>query len=203
MPELRISWRLAPWWGCAILIVVCVFFGWVISEGLESSTGKVWIRVIIPPYVLLLYATLAALVNRRTVVATPEHLVLRNAPIPLGEGNERIPRAEILFAYHYAITTMGDGGDEVTLWHTYGVETRSGRDLEILGTLKDEQSARAAAQKVADALGAPGNAYPVPVRYLGALKDHPSDYRSVKMWAGVTLAAFVIGTIWELMARQR
>src|SRR5687767_11222694 len=103
MPEHRISWRVAPWWGCVILIVVCLLFGWVIKEGLESTTGKVWIRVLIPPYALLVYATLAALVNRRTLVATPDGLLLRNGPIPLAEGNERIPRADILFAYHFPI----------------------------------------------------------------------------------------------------
>lgn len=64
------------------------------------------------------------------------------------------------------------------------------------------ESARAAAQKVADALGAPGNSYAVPVRLLGVQKGHPDDYRSVKTWAGVTVAAFVIGTIWELMVRR-
>jgi hypothetical protein len=133
MSDLRISWRLAPWWGCAILLAVAVFFGWVIHEGLHSTSGAVWIRVIIPPYALLLYATLAALVNRRSVVATPEHLVLRNGPIPLG---------------------------------------------------------------------APGSAYPVPVRSLGVPRDHPSDNRSAWTWLGITLAAFAIGTLWEVMARR-
>lgn len=99
MTEHRISWRVAPWWGCMLLIVACAFFGWVIHEGLQSTTGKVWIRVLIPPYALLVYATFAALVNRRTLVASANGLVLRNGPIPLAEGNERIPRSEILFAW--------------------------------------------------------------------------------------------------------
>ena len=182
--------------------MACLFFGWVIHEGLQSTTGKVWSHVLIPLYALLVYVTLAALVNRRTVVASPEGLVLRNGPIPLAEGNERIPRADVVFAWHHAILATGDDYVPSTLWYSYGVETRSGRDLEIFSTFEDMESARAAAQKVADALGAPGSSYPVPVRLLGVQKGHPADYRSVKIWAGITLAAFVTGTIWEVMARR-
>jgi hypothetical protein len=193
---------LAPWWGCAILVLAVLFFGWVIHEGLQSTSGEVWIRVLIPPYALLLYATLAALVNRRSVVASPDHLVLRNGPIPLGAGNEQVPRSEILFAWYHAILTTGHDDAPSVLWHSYGVETRSGRDLEIFNLLEDQDSTRAAAQKVADALGAPGSTYPVPVRLLGVLRAHPSDYRAVWIWTGATLAAFVIGTVWEVMVRR-
>jgi hypothetical protein len=80
-------------WACAAMLLTALFLGWVIREGLRSTTGNVYIHTIIPAYAVLLYATLASRVNRRTVVANREGLRVTNGPVPLGHGKKVIPRA--------------------------------------------------------------------------------------------------------------
>jgi hypothetical protein len=201
MSDFRVVRRLATWWQCAILIAFDAGLGWIVQMGLQSTNSGPWIRVLIPPYALLLYATLAALINRRSVIVTPEHLKMDNAPIPLGEGRELIPRDKVAFVYYYPVTTISDGGDHVVLWHTCGIETRDGRDVEVFGSFNDAESAHAAARHIADAFGAPGNNYSIPVRSIGALRDHSADNRTGWIWAGCTIAALAVGTVWAIAKR--
>lgn len=200
MPELRVVWRMATWYQCAIMLAFAALFGWIVRTGLRSTSPDVYGRVLAPAYGLWLYATLAALVNRRSVVATPERLVKANGPIPLGVGTQRIPREEIAFCYHAAVITVGDAGDTVVLWHVAGVETRAGHDVPLFDTFADVDAARAAAQRVSEGLGSPGG-YRVPVRQIGERRDDPADRARVRRWLWVTGAALAAGVAWEVAAR--
>jgi hypothetical protein len=181
MAELRVVWRMARWWQCAIMIAITAFFGWVISSGLRSTNPDLWPHVIIPPYALLVYATLSSLLNRRSVVVTPEHLIMTNGPVAVGV-HERIPRDDVSFAWFSPVTTVGDSGDEVTLWYVTGIETRAGRHVQLFGMFNSGDAARAAARGVADAF---------------------SSVNRIRVWGAIIAVAFALGLAWDLALRWR
>ena len=201
MSGLRVVRRMATWYQCAMLLAVAAFFAWVIREGLRSTNPDLWRHVLIPPYGLWLYATLAALVNRRSVVVTPAYLELANGPIPLGVGRVRIPRADVAFSYYLPVITVGDDGDTIVLWHTMGIETRDGRSVPVFGTFDDADAARAAARRIAVAFGAAPDGSWIDARPLGTLRDDPDERRRIVLWVGLVAAAFVAGGVWEVASR--
>jgi hypothetical protein len=202
MSDLRVVWRMAPWWGWTAMVVVAAFFGWVIREGLASTSGEVYIHTIIPAYGLFLYATLAALLNRRSVVATREGLLVTNGPIPVGNGKKSIPREEIAFTWHVPIETSDDSGGTIVLWHCVGVKTRAGRDVQLFPMIKTADEARASAKRVADALGSANDWSVVPVREPGMTNEDPADKRVVKTWVGLITVAIAAGIVWEMVWRS-
>lgn len=201
MTELRVSRRMANAWMTMALLAVCVFFGWVIREGLQSTSGTVYIRTLIPAYGVLLYVTAAALLNRRTVVASPEGLTLRNGPIPLGRGHTDIARRDVAFSYFFPVVAVGESGDSVVLWFVTGVETRSGRSVPVFGTHDSEVAARAAAQSIADAFGNGDELPRVDMRVARTVHDDPTEKPLVRRWVVVIVTALVAGAIWEVAAR--
>jgi hypothetical protein len=199
MAELRVVWRMARWWQCAIMIAVTAFFGWVIRSGLRSTNPHLWPHVLIPPYMLLAYATLSSLLNRRSVVVTPEHLIMTNGPVAVGV-HERIPRDDVSFAWFSPVTTVDDGGDEITLWYVTGIETHAGRHVQLFGMFNSGDAARAAARGVADAFSSV-NGFTMPVREVGSVHDDPVEQRRIHVWGGIIATAFALGLAWDLALR--
>ncbi len=201
MNELRVVWRMATWWQCAIVFAFAALFGWIILGGLRSTTGQVFIHPLIPPYALFLYATLASLVNRRSVVATREGLLVTNGPIPLGHGRKWIPRDEIAFCWHVPIETVSDGGDSVVIWHDVGVATRSGRMVPTFGMIKDAAEARDKAEALSRALGSASDWTVVPVRQIMGSQEDLEERRTIKTWVALTVVGLAIGSLWEAANR--
>jgi hypothetical protein len=196
LSELRVEWRMATWYQCAIMIAFAALFAWIVRMGLQSTGTGVWPHVLIPPYGLWVYATVATIVNRRRVVVTPKELVMTNGPLPV-RGRVRIAREDVVCAYHSPTLTMGDSGDTVVLFHTSGIETRAGVHVQVFGTFNDIDSARLAAQRIAGAFGSVSGA-PVEVRHLTNLSDDPGEKRTALIWLGITVAAFIAGFFWDL-----
>lgn len=201
MTELRVSRRMANAWMTMALIAVAAFFAWMIREGLQSTSGQVYIRTLIPAYAVLLYVTAAALVNRRTVVASPDGLTLRNGPVPLGRGYTHVARRDIAFCYFFPVVAVGESGDSVVLWFVTGVETRSGRSVPVFGTHNSEAAARTAAQSIADAFGNGDGDPRIDMRIARTVHDDPTEKPLVRRWVAVVVSALVAGVIWEIVAR--
>jgi hypothetical protein len=190
---------MATWYQCAIMIAFAALFAWIVRMGLQSTGPGVWPHVLIPPYGLWVYATVATIVNRRRVVVTPRELVMTNGPLPV-RGPVRIAREEVACAYYSATITVDDGGGTVVLFHTSGIETLRGVHVQVFGTFKDLDSARLAAQRIADAFGT-GSGAPIHVRHLSNLSDDPGEKRTGLIWLGITGAAFGAGFLWDLAYR--
>lgn len=197
---LRVTARMATWWQCSIMLAFTALFGWIVQMGLSSTGPDTWPHVLIPPYALWLYATLAALVNRRSVVIARGALVASNGPVVL-RPRTRIAREDVVCAYFAPVMTTSDSGDTVVLWYTTGVETRAGAHVQVFGTFDDGESARAAARRIADAFGSGPSGLRIGVRALTNLADDPAETRVVRMWVGITLAAVVAGVLWDLAYR--
>ena len=201
MADLRISWRIATWWQCGIAIAVTALFGWVVRMGLQSTGPGIWNHVLIPPFALVCYATLASLVNRKSVVVTPAQLVISNGPLPLAGEYQRVLREDVLYVYHVSIETAGDGGDTVVLWHQVGVATRSGRDLPVFEMIKHADAALSKAEALAAAFGLVTGGPTIHVRRIGRERDPPADWRQSKIYGGAFAVAVVAGFLWDLALR--
>ena len=193
---------MANFWACAAMLVTALFFGWVIREGLRSTTGNVYIHTIIPAYAVFLYATLASLVNRRTVVANRDGLRVTNGPVPLGHGKKWIPRDEIAFAWHVPIETAGDSVETVVLWHNVGIQTRARRDVPVFNMVKTAEEAQAKARDLASALGSASDWTIVPVRQIGSADEDPVEKQTIRRWVGVIVVAVLVGIVWEVAFRR-
>ena len=203
MPELRVVWRMAQWWACAAVIAVAVFFGWVIREGLRSTSGEVWSHVLIPLYAVWLYVALATLVNRRSVTATPEHLTLKNGPIPIGNGWRQFARSDIDFTSFVPVVTVDDSGESVVLWYLTGIVTHAGKDVQVFREFGDAEAAMAAARSIADALGPGRDRQPMEVRAMNQFRDDPGERRLIFVWIAIVVVALGAGIVWELAYRWR
>lgn len=190
---------MATWWQCAILLVIAAFFGWVISQGLKSTSPDVWGHVIIPPYAVLLYVVAAALVNRRRVVVTREHMHRTCGPIPLGAGRLLILQQKVECAFYSAITGVTDDGDTFVLGYMVGLQTRAGRDVELFGPFKSESAATESATQLAEALSTSNRV--IDVRGIGEMKEDPGDRRRAWTWGIIVATAFVAGIVWEIVVR--
>ena len=185
-------------WACVAMLVTAAFFAWVIREGLHSTTGNVYIHTIIPAYAIFLYATLASLINRRTVLADGDGLRVTNGPVPLGHGTKWIPRDHIAFAWHMPVVTAGDSGDTVVLWHNVGIQTRAHRDVPVFAMIKTAEEAQAKARDLATAFGSASDWTVVPVRQIGGANEDPVEKRTIRRWVGVVVVAVVLGIVWEI-----
>lgn len=192
---------MATWWQCVIMLFFAAAFAWLIFGGLRSSTGRVFIHPLIPPYGLFLYATLASLVNRRSVVATRDGLLVTNGPIPLGHGRKWIPRDDIAFCWYVPVETTGDGGDTVVLWHDVGVATRSGRMVPTFVTINDAAEARNRVEALARALGSASDWTVAPVKRVLGSQEDLTERRTIKTWVALALVALAIGVVWEMVSR--
>jgi hypothetical protein len=205
MREFRDVRRIAPWWGCLIVLVVAAFFGWVIYMAIfGGSSPGVWRYVLVPPYAVWLYLTLACLVNRRTVLATREGIVDSNGPVPL-RAKDVIRRDEIAFCFWYSAMVSSDAGDEsYAIGHVPGVETRDGRQVDLFDHFGDESAARNAAIAMATALnqGRTGSEI-IEARPVTDIRSDPVDTRLAWVWAGIWAAAFAAGGVWEIVYRLR
>lgn len=200
MSALRESWPVATPWQRAIMLAFTALFARLLQMGLQSTGPGVWPHVLIPPFGLWLYATLAALANRRSLDVSPDGLTMANGPIPLRRPL-RVARRDVAFAYHAPVLAVGDLGDTAVLWHTAGIETRGGRQIQLFGTFKDEESSRTMARRIAVAFGMPNGAAPIDARPITALREDPSDRRVGIMWTGLTVAALIAGLAWEMALR--
>jgi hypothetical protein len=189
---------MATWWQCAILIPFTALFAWMVQMALASTGPGVLPHALVPLFGVWLYATLSAFLNHRSVVVTPEHLVMANGPIPV-RPRRRLPRNEISFAYVSATTTVSEGGESIVLFYTAGVETRTGAHVQVFGEFKDDPSARTAAQRIADGFGPDADGRPMEVRELGLLRDDPGDRRIGLTWVGVIIVAVAAGVLWDLV----
>lgn len=182
------------------MIVLAALFGLLVRAGLRSTGPGVWPHVIIPPFALWLYATLATLVNVRKVVVSPKELVMSNGPVPV-RPRIRIPRSDVACTYHCAITALNDDGDATIVFgHTCGVETRAGVNVQIFGVFKDMEAARDSAQRVADGFGEVDGAR-IMVRHRSNLTDDPADKRTFFVWVAIVAVAAVAGFLWDLKIR--
>lgn len=191
---------MAKWWESSIMVALSAVFALLVRAGLRSTGPGVWPHVIIPPYGLFLYATLATMVNKRTVIATPKELVMTNGPLPL-RARRRIAREDVASTYHVAITALNENGDQTIVFgHTCGIQTRTGVHVQVFGTFKEMEAARDSAQRIADALGAAGGTH-FEVRHLTNITDDPADKRMVLIWFGIIAIAFIAGFLWDLSIR--
>jgi hypothetical protein len=200
MPALRVAWRMATWWQCAILLAFCALFTWPVVAGLREPEQRLWLHLFIPQYALFLYATLSALVNRRSVVVSPEGVVKANGPVPVGAG-ERILRDDIAFVYVTAQAAGADDGSVVVLFYSTGVVTHAGRHAQVFGEFNDAESAEAAARSIAAALKRDSDSYYMPVKRIGSPPDDPLEQRRILMWVFIIIAGFVVGGAWHFAQR--
>jgi hypothetical protein len=197
--------RIAPWWMCLLMLVVAAFFGWVIYMAIYGgSSPETWRYVLVPPYAVWIYLTLACLVNRRTVTATREGVVDSTGPVPLGP-KDVIRRERIAFCFWYSVMVRSDNGDEsYAIGHVPGVETREGRQVDLFDHFKDESSAREVAIAMATAVnqGRTGSEI-LEARPAGEVRSDPVRTRRAWVWAGIWGAAIAAGAIWEIVYRLR
>ena len=92
-------------------------------------------------------------------------------------------------------------GEMVVLWYTAGVRTKAGRSVEVFDTIHDAETARAAAEGIADAFGPAGGRPAIEVRAGGTPGDDPAETRRAWIWVGIVVAAFAAGFAWELADR--
>lgn len=197
--------RVAPWWICALALLITAFFGWVIYEQLGKSVKSgVFSHVLIPPYGVWVFLVLGCLLNRESVLVTADGIVVSNGPIPFGP-REDIPREQIAFCYHYGILTTSDGGngESFAIGHVIGVETREGRQVVLLQLFDDINSARDAARAIAAALNAGSVGRQVDVKVLAEARTDPVGQRRAWVWAGVWTVALIAGIAWEIVHRWR
>jgi len=205
MAEFRDKRHLAPWWMCALMLVIAAFFGWVIYETHgKPVTPGVWRHVIIPPYGVWIYLVLTGLLNSQSTLVTRDRIVVSNGPIPFGPG-EVISREQIAFCYYYSIMATSDGGSDESfpIGHVPGVETREGRQVVLLETFSDINSARDAAHAIAGALNEGSVGSQVSVKVLDEARSDPVGTRRGWVWAGIWAGAFAAGTAWEIAYRLR
>lgn len=191
--------RLAPWWMCLFMLLIAAFFGWVISEtyGKPVSPG-VWSHIIIPPYFIWLYLVLACLLDKQAILATADRIVVSTGPIRLGL-NDTFPRDRIAFCYHYSIVDQSDGAT-ATIGHVAGIETREGRQVVLVEPYSDPACARTFAETIAAALNQRGDTK-IEVRALQDPRPDPVGTQRAWLWAGIWIAAFASGIVWELLVR--
>ena len=191
---------MATWWQCAILLAFCALFTWPVVAGLRGPEQRLWLHLFIPPYALFLYATLSALVNRRSVVVSSDGVVKINGPIPVG-ASERIPRDDIASVFVTAQAAGTDDGSVVVLFYVTGIVTHAGRHVQMFGEFKDADSAEAAARSIAAALKRDSDSYYVPVKRIGAPQDDPLEQRRILMWVCIIIAGFAFGAAWHFAQR--
>jgi hypothetical protein len=205
MAEFRDKRRSAPWWMCALMLLITAFFGWVIHEnhGKPLSPG-VWSHVIIPPYCLWVYLVLASLLNSQTILVSRDRVTVSHGPVPLAS-NEVIPREQIAFCYYCGIMASADSGSDAPfpIGHVPGVETKVGRQVVLMEPFDKIDSARDVAHSIARALNE-GSAGPqVIVKELDDPRSDPRGTRRAWIWAGIWAAAFGAGAVWEIATRWR
>ncbi len=202
--EFRHTSRVAPWWMCAIMLAITVFFGWVISTSLgKAPSPGVFSHILIPAYAVWLYWVLAGLLNTESLHVTRDGVVIGRGPVPLQPG-ETMERDQIAFCSYFSLNTGPDNGDEpVVVGHVVGLETKSGRQLNLLDSLPDAQAARATAERIASVLNEAHPERPIPARLQTQPRDDPADTRRTWLWVGVWAAAFAAGVAWEIAYRWR
>jgi hypothetical protein len=193
--------RMATWWQCAIMLVFTLGFGWILGQGLRSKSADVYGHVLIPLYGVWLYATLSTLLNKHSLMVSPQGLTIRNGPVPV-RGVDRIPRENIACCYFRPVTVSADHGDEVlTIGVVNGVETVDGRQVDVFGEHKTVEASRAYAIEMARALNQGVAGPPVEVRIVSVAREDPVEIRRVWIWVAICVAAFIAGCLWEAALR--
>jgi hypothetical protein len=197
--------RIAPWWMCALMLLIAAFFGWVISVNHgKPVTPGVWSHIIIPPYAVWIYLVLSSLLNRQSIRVTRDRIVISTGPFPSGL-NETILRERIAFCYYYSIMATADSGssEPFPIGHVPGVETREGRQVVLVEPFSDINSARDFAHSIARALNEGSAGPPVTVRVLGEPRTDPVGTRRSWIWGAIWAGAFAAGAAWEIAYRWR
>ncbi|MEP7366581.1 MAG: hypothetical protein ABI972_25265 [Acidobacteriota bacterium] len=204
MAQLRISWRLAKWWQCAIVVVVMSGFGWVLSQGRQSAslTNRRSSHILTPLYGVLAYASLAMLLNKRSVVATSEYFRRVNGPIWV-RPSVKIPRNQIACVYYHVISVPSeDSGAPVPIDYLTGIETKDGEQIHTFLDHKSKEDAIASSAEIARSLNEGQMDAPIRVRELMVGRDSRAEKRLAVIRLSICVAALIAGGAWWILGRR-
>lgn len=198
------SWRLAKWWHRAIVVAVMAFFGWVLSQGWRSAspTNRRSSHILTPLYGVLAYASLAMLVNRRTLIVTPDYFRRVNGPLPV-RPTIQIPRSRIESVFYYVVLDPSeDPRAPVPIDYLTGIETKNGEQIHTFLDHKSPEDAKAAAAAIARAFNEGTVGAPIAVRKLATGEDSRAEKRLAIVRLSVCVAALIAGAVyWTMFGR--
>lgn len=196
VPTMRLVEPVGVWWLRLLMLAIGGFFGWVEWVGVTSQSPTAHPYITLPLYVVYVYWTLAALVNRQVVEVRAGVFRKWTGPLPM-ERWERVERDQIRRCYFFRVlVTPDEGGEPFAITFTSGVETRQGRQIVV-----DEHKTLAVAQEraslMAAALNEGATGELVEVSELFEPKDDPLLKRLTWLWVGICAVALVMGLVWE------
>ena len=174
MEKLVLRERWAPWWLGAII---------AIPFSLIAVTGY------LPAIAILGYWLVALVFNRQSATISPAGVRVTQVPFPVGSGRSA-PRAEIAYIYisHARIKKRGAVVEE---YHTMGVATHKGDQVDLQGAYPSADAALHAARQVQAILPFPIHTAPAP----------PFHFRGpALLWVSFCMVVAIVAVYVELSA---
>jgi len=195
MSRLRQHHRWAPWWVAALFGILYLPLGYaVILAIVDPAKGGEGIRIFLPMFSIFTYWVLALVLNMRTAVVTPAGVSVRLLPFPIGNG-QKIKRADIAVCYCRHIIEYEDG-QEIENFHTAGVETTTGQQIDVYIPIETEAESHQAAFEIGRVLNANPADRPIPVYTVIRDRHDPTFKRQALAWCGLLLVSVLIGAFW-------
>lgn len=194
MKDMRIVRRWAPAWLSASAGGLAVFLVYVaVAAIIDPDDWFDGIRIAVLPLLVLAYLCAAVAANQRTIIVSADGVSMQNGPVPIGSFR-RLSREAIVLCYARYIY-VEHGGKKIDAFHTAGVQSAGGYQLDVSERVKTADEALRTARAVAAILNRREPFVPVETT-TGALPD-PSWARQVLSWAAGFVGAVIIGTVWE------
>lgn len=173
-----------PWWLSAFTVAAAV---WILHGLYRDVFGNLW--AMLPMIGIVGYLVTALALNRTQVRVDREGFRRSFGPVPIGMVEAPVPAGEVKrVVVRWA---MASTGRSVAKYLAAGLETRSGRLVDITEPGETEEAVWRAAREMAEALGRG-----VPVEAIGGRGvqiDQPT-LRMVLAWAG----GFAASIFWAI-----
>jgi hypothetical protein len=195
--ELRVTRRWAHWGFGLVLGAVMLGFGNGIIATLRhpEQLGE-GIRIIIPPYLVLLYPVLAVIANYKTAIVRPDGVMIKVRPFPT-KFDVRVDRGDIRLAYARTLISR-DEGQEVGRAYSAGVETRQGLQFDVTGPQQTIEVALMRAEDIARILNVSNPRHQIKAAVAAPIANDPGVKRRMLTWMGAILIAVLVGAAWEI-----
>lgn len=197
--ELQQHRRWAHWAAAVGTIVLLIGFGALIIVTLrdpeEMGEG---IRILIPPFLVMLYPAMAVIANYKTIQIRPEGVRITVAPFPT-KFNVFIPRDKVSLIYARLAADGGEDAGYVKLF-TAGIESAKGQQFDISEGYPSVEPAWEQARAIAAILNASNSKPPIPIEFAQTKRDF-TFVRRLLTWLVVVIAAILLGAYWEVTAQ--